>query len=83
MKLYCVGGKGIAIQSTFKRFKESFDICENIEVNIGMVNYIDYSSDMMSTQNLFTPYLHARAEERQHKCGKKLFTRNEYGSVRG
>jgi len=59
-KLYCVGGKGIAIQSTFKRFKESFDICENINVNIGIVSYIDYSSDLMSAQNLFTPYLHKR-----------------------
>lgn len=75
-KLYCIGGKGIAIQSTFKRFKESFDKCKNIEVNISIMNYIDYSSDMMSLQNLFTPYLHKRKSYEHEKELRAIVLKN-------
>lgn len=47
-KLYLDSGNGIAIKSTFKRLKSSFidnEVNRNHQINIGLVDYIDYEVD--------------------------------------
>jgi hypothetical protein len=58
-KLYSKNGKGIAIQSNFKKFKESFDIC-NPCIHIGKVSYVNHF-DGYSKRNLnndYSPFLY-------------------------
>lgn len=51
---------GLAIQSTFRKLKESFSEIE-IPIFIGKVKYIDYSKDFFKSANLFNLMLHKRS----------------------
>jgi hypothetical protein len=77
-KLYSQAGKGIAIQTTIPRFKESFKCCES-SIYIGKVIYINYDTDTFYTgeskkykaMNLGVPYIHKRnifADEREYRA---------------
>ena len=55
---YAGRGKGIAIRSSFERLTDSLESQDSTYV--GMVRYIDYSSDWIPTNNLFWPFLHKR-----------------------
>jgi hypothetical protein len=41
---FCKNGEGVAIQSTFKRLKESFIDNKGTIVHIGKINYVDYKA---------------------------------------
>ena len=52
--------EGVAIKSTFKRLKDSFNFHKEDEIHIGKVKYIDYSKDTIPTGNIFNPFLYKR-----------------------
>ena len=52
--------EGIAIQSTFKRLKDSFIPHKEDEIHIGKVKYIDYKKDIIPKGNIFNPFLYKR-----------------------
>lgn len=51
-ELYVPSGQGIAVRSTFSRFKESFTSSKP-EVWAGLVRYVDYESFDVDSSNLF------------------------------
>jgi hypothetical protein len=55
-RLYLKSNEGVAIQSTFNRFRQCFKE-EMPDIYIGIVQYIDYKNDIISEQNLFYPFL--------------------------
>lgn len=58
-KLYLKSDEGIAIQSTFKRLRESFNNYLE-DVYVGEVKYIDYETELMPEGNTFYLFLHKR-----------------------
>jgi tmRNA-binding protein len=52
--------EGVAIQSTFKRLKDSFHTHKEDEINIGKVKYIDYKKENIPKANIFNPFLYKR-----------------------
>jgi len=58
-KSYLKSNEGIAIQSTFKKLKDSLKDKEH-SIHIGKVKYIDYEKDWMPEGNSFYPFLHKR-----------------------
>ena len=46
----------IAIQSTFKRLRYSL----SNDINIGLINYIDYEKESVPSSNYFNYFLHKR-----------------------
>lgn len=58
-KLYLKSNEGIAIQSTFKKLKDSLKDKEH-SIHIGKVKYLDYKRDWMPEGNSFYPYLSKR-----------------------
>lgn len=56
--LYVQGGEGIAIQSTFRRLRDS--ITDPIEVYLGVVQYIDYSTTQIGSDDLLSAFMHKR-----------------------
>lgn len=57
-KLYLKSNEGIAIQSTYSNLKDSF--IDEKKVNIGIVKYIDYETDVFLTNNDLTRFIHKR-----------------------
>ncbi len=58
-KLYLKSDEGIAIRSTYKRLSSCLHESE-YDLNIGMVNYIDYETDTFPTDNVLYPIIHKR-----------------------
>jgi hypothetical protein len=57
--LYAKNNQGIAIQSTFKKLKES--LTDNrYTVFIGKITYVDWDSYYIPESNAFSPFLHKR-----------------------
>jgi len=54
--LYSKIKESICIQSTFKRFRSSF----NKEIKIGMVRYLDYNKEWIPEDNILAPFLYKR-----------------------
>lgn len=54
-----VQNKGVAIQSTFKRFKDSFENSSE-DIEIGVVKYIDGEVEMIPEDNAFYLFSHKR-----------------------
>ena len=52
--------EGVAIQSTFKRLKDSFTPHKEDEIHIGKVKYVDYKKDSIPKGNIFNPFLYKR-----------------------
>ena len=57
-ELYLKSSEGVAIQSTYHRFKSCFESQDPIL--IGKVNYIDYENDSIPEGNIFFPIMHKR-----------------------
>lgn len=57
-KLYLKSNEGIAIQSTYKRLRDS--IIDDRQVYLGKVKYIDYENDVIRSYNMLAPYMHKR-----------------------
>jgi hypothetical protein len=58
-RLYGLAGGGIAIQTTYSKLVESIEFQH--DVYIGLVRYIDYSTDILPDVNGFSPAMHKRA----------------------
>lgn len=58
-RLFLKSNEGVAIQSTFRRFKDSLSSSEDV-VSIGKVNYIDYNRELIPERNLFVPFTYKR-----------------------
>lgn len=57
--LYLKSNEGIAIQSTYKKLKNS--IIDEQEIYLGIIKYIDYEKDYIASYgNLFSPFVHKR-----------------------
>ncbi len=52
--------RGIAIQTTFGRLKESFKDNDHYEIFIGKVEYMDHNTDFIDTRNAFNQILWKR-----------------------
>ncbi|MEK7993290.1 MAG: hypothetical protein AAB403_05745 [Planctomycetota bacterium] len=59
-RLYTLQGQGIAVQSTYDRLVRCFHMAAPY-VQIGKVGYFDYSTHMISMDNVFSPALNKRA----------------------
>lgn len=57
-KLYLKSDEGIAIQSTYNKYKKS--IIDDEKVFIGKVTYIDYEKDGIDASNILGPFVHKR-----------------------
>ncbi|MFC2121630.1 hypothetical protein ACFLTI_08555 [Bacteroidota bacterium] len=55
---YIKSDAGIAIQSTYNRFKKS--LVDDEEIYIGTVNYIDYEKDHFDVRNVLSAFVHKR-----------------------
>jgi hypothetical protein len=58
-KIYLKSNEGIAIQSTFKKLKNSLHKSD-YEMFTGVVNYIDYEKDFIDYGNVLSAYLYKR-----------------------
>lgn len=66
-QLYAQKNEGIAIRSTYARLKESLSSSGRI-MQIGMVKYIDYTSDMIHEGNIFHAiFCKRRSFEHEHE----------------
>ena len=57
-KLYLKSKEGIAVQSTWKRLRESFN--ERDEIYIGKVKYTDYRDEVVREEHPIFPFFHKR-----------------------
>lgn len=55
-KLYCPEGVGVAIKTSFRKLKN----CLPSDCHIGMVNYIDYTTDKFNLEDRLAPIVHKR-----------------------
>lgn len=59
--VYSRSGEGIAIQSTFRRLRESFISPDHDQrVSISVVKYFDHEIEAVPETNIFMPYLHKK-----------------------
>jgi hypothetical protein len=59
-KLYFQDNAGIAIQSTFRRLKDSFEKEKEHKIYIGKVEYIDFENELMSHEGYHYAFLFKR-----------------------
>jgi hypothetical protein len=57
--LYLQSNEGVAIQSTYKKLRDSFSP-SNEEIHLGLVKYIDYEKEFFSADNMLNPFVHKR-----------------------
>lgn len=73
-KLYLKSNEGIAIRSSFRRLKTSFNSAVD-DIYIGTVRYLDYSSQTIPENNLFYPFLSKRKSfEYEHELRALLYS---------
>jgi len=77
--VYTKAKQGVAIQSTFKRLVDCFNNYHLSPVYIGMVNYIDYKSEIIDISNSFSPILHKR-KSFEHERELRAVILYPYGS---
>lgn len=65
-RLYLKSDEGIAVQSTYCRFRSS--IIDEEQVHVGLVKYIDYDTEWIDAGNLLSPFVHKRKSfEHEHE----------------
>ena len=80
-KLYLKSDEGIAIQSTYKRFSDSFKKSEQ-EIFIGTVTYVDEDNDEIDWRNILNYALHKRKSYEHEKELRALIMDNpEKGGI--
>lgn len=70
-KLYSYENGGIAIQTTYKRLKES--IIDERDVYLGLVQYIDYDTQYIPVDNFIKPFFYKR-KSFEHENEVRLFS---------
>lgn len=58
-QLYLQSNEGVAIQSTYKKLKDSFSVAAE-DISLGVINYIDYETDYFDPGNMLNPFVHKR-----------------------
>jgi hypothetical protein len=58
-EIYSADNHGVAIQSTFKKLSECFKIPSDY-VHVGLVKYLDYSTEWMDEGFIWFPFMHKR-----------------------
>lgn len=58
-KIHTNNNQGVAIQSTFQKFVDSFHKTDRL-VNVGKVKYLDYEHESFGLNNVVLPFLHKR-----------------------
>lgn len=72
-RLYCPDGKGVALQTSYKKLVES--IAHDPYLCIGCVTYTDYEHGAFPLNNMFSPVMHKRisfAHEQEVRLVKML-----------
>jgi len=75
---YLKSQDGIAVQSTYKNLIASIAQYEEYEINIGMVQYVDYKKEVIPMNWSLTPFMCKRKSfehERELRCFLHLFNR--------
>lgn len=57
-KLYLKSDEGIAVQSTYSKFRSA--LTDDEKIFIGVVKYIDYETEWIDAGNLLSPFVHKR-----------------------
>jgi hypothetical protein len=66
--LYCPGGPGIAVRTTFARFRDALKACQDWKVVVSKVTYVDYEQAIVPDRHLLAPFLHKRQSfEHEHE----------------
>lgn len=78
-KLYVKSGEGIAIESTYARLLASLKEYKDFEVNVGMINYLDYRRDAIPRDNLISPFMHKRKSFEHEKELRALIWTPQHG----
>ena len=73
-KIYSDSGKGIAIKTTIEALKSALEECiEDVEVNIGVIKYLDYfdlklsPQDCVVDQHVMSPLIKRKSYEHEHE----------------
>ena len=82
-KLYVKSGDGIAIESSYKRLVDCMATYSEFEVNVGMINYIDYGREAIPRQNLLSPFMYKRKNFEYEKELRALIWTPQYGKNTG
>jgi hypothetical protein len=77
-KLYLKSDEGIAVQSTYEKFRAA--ITDDEKVFIGVVKYIDYEREWIDAGNLLTPFLHKRKSFEHEREVRAIVTKWPTGS---
>jgi hypothetical protein len=72
--IYLKHDEGMAVQSTFKKYKESFSQNEE-NIYIGKVNYIDYGHEVLENTDILSPFIHKRKEFEHEKEVRGIIVR--------
>ena len=75
-RLYLSSKEGVAIKTTFGGLKQSI-IDESQEVNVGVVDYIDYEKTHIDFVNGFSPFLHKRLSFEHEKEVRAIVWRSD------
>jgi len=88
-KLYAGNASGIAIESSYNRLKKSLKTCNEYQVNIGTVKYMDYRRNYIPVHYPLSVFLHKRKSFEHEKELRALvmantsMDSNEYKNVFG
>ena len=77
-KLYLKSNEGIAVQSTYQKFRSA--ITDDRDVYVGIVEYIDYEIEGIDARNLFAPFVHKRKSFEHEREVRALVTTGKWPS---
>jgi hypothetical protein len=58
--LYCPGGSGVAVRTTFERLSRAFAACHRWKILVSRVAYRDYQTESIPDGHLLAPFLSKR-----------------------
>lgn len=71
--IYLKSNEGVAIQSTYRKLRES--LIDDEVIFLGKVEYINYQTDIINAGNILTPFLHKRKSFEYEKEVRGLITK--------
>lgn len=81
-RLYLQSNEGVAIQSTYKKLKDSFSVTTE-RVHLGLINYINYETDFFAADNILNPFVHKRKSFEHEKEVRALTMKWPTGEENG
>lgn len=80
--VYLQSNEGIAIQSTYKDLKKSFENNKH-EIRLGKIKYVDYQEENICNKDIFYPFFHKRKSFEYEKEFRALIYKNKKTKERG